>query len=184
MESPFWDVFFGFRTPPHPACHKRNGSGHRWFSGWDGILNVDWHHPFGRVVDRQYGAFQFVHHCGDARLCPGFFLAASDTTTLFWVVLFGIALGIWPGAVMSLPSQVLSPTGRSTGFGLFYTVYYLGMAILPPFAGLLQDRTGNAIASVLLGGFLMGFTILPLLGFRVLQWRVSPNEDLATETEP
>ena len=75
-------------------------------------------------------------------------------------------------------------TGRPVvqrGMGFFVTVYYLGMAILPPIAGLLQDRTGNATASVLLGSILMGLTILPLLAFRLLQWRLSPKDNSATE---
>ncbi|MEE8394655.1 MAG: MFS transporter, partial [bacterium] len=71
------------------------------------------------------------------------------------VATFGIALGGWPGAIMGLPAQALSPAGRGTGFGLFYTVYYVGMAILPPFAGWLHDATRGAAAPVLLAGGLL-----------------------------
>ena len=103
-------------------------------------------------------------------------------TVLVWVVVFGIAIGGWPGAVMALPGQVLSTKGRGTGFGVFYTVYYVGMAIFPPIAGWLQDSTGAATASVLFGGLLLALTIVALAVFRLLQLRLFLKEDLAPGT--
>jgi MFS family permease len=92
------------------------------------------------------------------------------------ILLLGLTLGGWPGAIMALPSQVLSPQGRSTGFGVFYMVYYGIMAALPPVAGWLRDFTGEATASVLFGGVLMALTVAALAAFRILQRRWPAKE--------
>ena len=92
------------------------------------------------------------------------------------VLLYGLTFGAWPGAIMALPSQFLSPQGRSTGFGVFYTVFYGIMAILPPVAGWLKDFTGGATASILFGGTLVALTLVALAGFRILQ-RLWPDEE-------
>ena len=96
------------------------------------------------------------------------------------ILLLGLTFGAWPGAIMALPSQVLSPQGRSTGFGVFYMVYYGIMAILPPVAGWLRDLTGGATAPVLFGGMLMALTLVALAVFRILQqrWPVEESEQL------
>ena len=101
-----------------------------------------------------------------------FYLAAEGVMALVWVGLFGICLGVWPSAVISLPSQILSPSGRNTGFGVFYTLYYVGMATLPPIAGWLQDSTGNPKAPVLFAALVTAFTAVALLFFRLLQQRL------------
>jgi MFS family permease len=92
------------------------------------------------------------------------------------VLLLGLTVGGWPGAIMSLPGQVLSPKGRSTGFGVFYTVFYLVMAALIPMGGWLRDHTGEAQASVLFGGVVIGLTVVALAMFRMLQRRLPTGE--------
>ncbi len=92
------------------------------------------------------------------------------------ILLLGLTIGTWPGAIMALPSQVLSPQGRSTGFGVFYMVYYGIMAVLPPVAGWLRDSTGGATASVLFGAALLALTSAALAVFRILQRLWSAKE--------
>lgn len=90
---------------------------------------------------------------------------------LLWIVLFGFAFAPPTSAVVALPSEVLRPESRSTGFGTFWAVYYLGMGVVPWVAGRLLDATGNTAAPVWLAG-LLWLTILPALSaFRVLQRR-------------
>jgi MFS family permease len=100
------------------------------------------------------------------------------------ILLFGLTFGAWPGAIMALPSQVLSPQGRSTGFGVFYMLFYGIMAVLPPVAGWLRDFTGGATAPVLFGGALMALTLVALAGFRILQrrWPVEESGQLIKST--
>lgn len=84
---------------------------------------------------------------------------------------FGLLLGATPGPIMSLPGKALSPAGRATGFGLFFTVYYTGMAAFPPLAGWLRDVTAAPAAPLYLGGLLMWGAMPALFAFRALQAR-------------
>ena len=104
------------------------------------------------------------------------FLMPLDVSVLVCVLLLGMTMGGWPGAIMALPNQVLSPQGRSTGFGVFYMVFYGIVAILVPVAGWLRDFTGEATASVVFGGVLMILTVAALTTFRILQRRWPAEE--------
>jgi cyanate permease len=58
----------------------------------------------------------------------------------------GILAGLPAGSLVSAPAGVLRPESRAIGMGLFYTIYYAGMTLLPPVAGWLQDRLGGTAA--------------------------------------
>lgn len=103
-------------------------------------------------------------------------LLPLGASVLVCVLLLGLTIGGWPGAIMTLPGQTLSPQGRSTGFGVFYTVYYIVMAALAPVAGWLRDCTGQAKVSVMFGGALMVLTVAGLAAFRGLQRRWPAGE--------
>lgn len=75
--------------------------------------------------------------------------------------LLGIAIGPPAGAIMALPTRVLSSQQRAMGFGLFYTIYYIAMAIGPLVAGWCRDHWHSASAAVIFGAVLYG-SILPL----------------------
>ena len=104
------------------------------------------------------------------------FLIPLDVSVLVCVLLLGLTMGGWPGAIMALPNQVLSPQGRSTGFGVFYMVFYGIVAILVPVAGWLRDFTGETTASVVFAGVLMILTVAALTTFRILQRRWPAEE--------
>lgn len=93
-----------------------------------------------------------------------------------WIVLFGLLRGGCTGGIMSLPAGVLRPQSRSTGFGVFYTVYYACMALIPPVAGYLLDVTGRPAAAIWFGGLLWLMIPVSLLTFRLLQRRWIPRE--------
>ena len=99
------------------------------------------------------------------------FLVPLGFSVLLCVLLLGMTIGGWPGAIMALPNQVLSPQSRSTGFGVFYMVFYGIVAALVPVAGWLRDFTGEETASLQFGGVLMILTIAALIVFRILQRR-------------
>lgn len=88
-----------------------------------------------------------------------------------WIALLGVAFGFPAGAIMALPGQVLHPQSRGTGLGVHYTVFYVGVAVLQPLAGFLQDFTGSATTAVLFGGLMMALTLPSLALFRMLQRR-------------
>jgi len=77
-------------------------------------------------------------------------------------LLFGVAVGPLSGAILSLPAKVLSPRDRSVGFGVFYTCFYVLMAVGPLAAGRLQDAWGSPSAALIAGAALL-VAIVPLL---------------------
>jgi MFS family permease len=93
---------------------------------------------------------------------------------IVWIVL-SAALGITVGAVMALPSEVLSTNSRATGMGVFYTLYYAGTAGLPALAGWLHEITGNVEAVIWFSAVCLVLSPITLLAFRKLQQRMAPG---------
>lgn len=90
-----------------------------------------------------------------------------------WSVLVGVLVAPAAG-VIALPGEVLGPASRSTGFGVFYALYYAGMALAPALAGYLVDRTGSAAAALGLAAGCWILALPALWAFRGLQHRWSP----------
>jgi predicted MFS family arabinose efflux permease len=77
-------------------------------------------------------------------------------------LIFGIAVGPLSGAILSLPSKVLAARERAVGFGVFYTCFYLLMAVGPSAAGRLQDIWRSPAAGLIAGVALL-VAIVPLV---------------------
>jgi predicted MFS family arabinose efflux permease len=91
-----------------------------------------------------------------------------------WIVLFGIAAAPAIVGILTLPGEVLRPESRATGFGIFYTLMYLGFALLPPLAGYLLDTTGNPAAPLWFSSLLWLAVLAPLVAFGRLRRRALP----------
>jgi predicted MFS family arabinose efflux permease len=81
---------------------------------------------------------------------------------------FGIivlVIGVPAGLIMALPAQALRPQSRAGGMGVFFTFYYVGMAILPGGAGLARDISGSPSAPALFAAFMMLLCLLGLASF-------------------
>lgn len=78
------------------------------------------------------------------------------------VILVGLFAGPPAGAIMALPAQALRPETRATGMGIYFTWYYVGMAVLPPLAGWIGDATGAVSAPLIFGAVVMLATIVSL----------------------
>src|SRR5260370_7521175 len=76
-------------------------------------------------------------------------------------LVFGVAVGPMSGAILSLPSKVLAPRERAVGFGVFYTCFYVLMAVGPSAAAHLQDLSGSPSAALIAGPALLA-ALLPL----------------------
>jgi MFS family permease len=76
-------------------------------------------------------------------------------------LVFGVAVGPMSGAILSLPSKVLTSRERAVGFGVFYTCFYVLMAVGPLAAGHLQDVWGTPSAALIAGAALLA-AIVPL----------------------
>ena len=71
---------------------------------------------------------------------------ALDVAPAVLLVVAGVALGSTAGPIVALPAAALTPENRALGMGLFWTVFFVPMAVLPPLAGLARDLTGDAAA--------------------------------------
>jgi len=87
------------------------------------------------------------------------------------MLFIGVVAGLPCGAMMVLPGEVLAPQNRSAGMGVFYTWYYVGMALLVPAAGILRDASGSAGAPLWFAGALELAALAVLVLFRLLQRR-------------
>ena len=101
-------------------------------------------------------------------------LVAAAVTLLIPVVapailafcLVGLVICPPPGPVMALLPRALPPERLTTGFSVFYTVFYLMMALTQPVAGLVRDRAGDPAAPIVFAAAVMAATVLGLAVFR------------------
>ena len=98
-----------------------------------------------------------------------------------WIVLFGIVSAPVTVGSMALPGRVLRADSRGTGFRLFFTMNYVGFALLPPVAGYLLDLTRSTAAPVWFGGLLYVMIVPCLVVFRRLQRRPTQPADNAMQ---
>ncbi len=75
-------------------------------------------------------------------------------------VLFGVWIGPPAGPLVALPSDALSAENRGPGVGVFYTWYYLAMAVGPAMAGAGRNMTGSASTPLLIGAGSFASTVL------------------------
>jgi MFS family permease len=79
------------------------------------------------------------------------------------VIAIGLFSGVAVGAMVSLPSLVLSPAARAVGMGIFFTVYYVCIAAGPMIAGRISDGATTAAAFQLAAMLLIAtVALLPL----------------------
>jgi MFS family permease len=97
--------------------------------------------------------------------------ALASGPAVVWIVLFGVLMGPLAVGSMALPGTVLRPESRSIGFGLFFTINYVGFGVLPAVAGFLIDATGTAAAPFWFDAVVF-LSVVPLaLLFHTLQRR-------------
>ena len=88
---------------------------------------------------------------------------------LVLLVSLGLLYGPPPGIIVALPVEVLHPENRAPGMGIFYTIYYAGMAILVAVTGFIRDQTQDPATPLLFSGALIFITILIIWLFRTFQ---------------
>lgn len=80
-------------------------------------------------------------------------------------ILIGLLVGPPGPLIMTLPATLLRPEIRALGFGIYFTWYYVGMAVAPAVAGALIAATGSAAAPLHLsaGSFVLAVLCLGAL---------------------
>jgi predicted MFS family arabinose efflux permease len=92
----------------------------------------------------------------------------SNVHPVLACLLFGAAVGPLSGAILSLPAKILPPQQRSLGFGVFYTCFYVLMAVGPGLAGRLQDAWATPAAALVAAAALLAVTVPLSLVFAVM----------------
>ena len=125
----------------------------------------------GGILVQRFKAPNFVVAVGMLGWAVAIGLLLFSPWPLAMVILAGLIGGIPAAVLVSTPAEVLRPASRGPGNGVFYTIFYLGMAVYPPIAGRLLDLTGAAEAPILFAALTM-LACLAMLGvFRAAQRR-------------
>jgi predicted MFS family arabinose efflux permease len=136
---------------------------------WVGMLSI----PFGGFAAQRTGwpIASVVVFCTLAAM--SLVGVVTGAPPLLACVAFGLAIGPPPGVITSLPTRVLAPTQRASGFGVFYTCHFLLQASGPAVGGLIHDAGGSG-ASVLFSAALFLVPLPMLAAFWWLAGRVQP----------
>ena len=78
-----------------------------------------------------------------AVLIAGIALTGPSVLGITLAVMAGFGFALTAPLVMGLPAGVIPIERRAMGYGLFFTVYFIAMAFLPPLVGRLRDLSGN-----------------------------------------
>ena len=140
---------------------------------WLGIGTI----PLGGYLAQRWGRPNLI-------MVVSLMVAAGICAVLPWAespllpfVAFGVFAWAPAGPIMALVSETLSADNRAQGMGLFYTWYYAGMGVLPPFAGLARDLSGSPNAPVYFASAMM-LCALAFVGlFRLKQRAMAPTPD-------
>lgn len=100
--------------------------------------------------------------------CATLLLLAGESAPLLWIVAGGLIAGIPASAYVNLPAEFLRPESRGAGMGVFFTVYYVGCALLPGLAGFFSDLAGSTRATLWLAAVLAFICVPTLMAFRRL----------------
>ena len=81
----------------------------------------------------------------------------------------GLIFGPPGGLIMALPGQAAPPERRTLAMGVYFTVYYIGMGVVPGIAGFARDATHSAAAPLWLAVAMMLCAAIALLAFRAVR---------------
>jgi MFS family permease len=140
---------------------------------WISILSV----PLGGLVADRLKRPRLLVVAGCVATAITIACAARAPWPALWLVASGILLGLPPGIMMALLPRAVRPEHLATAFGVFYALFYLGMALSQTVAGALRDLTGDASMPLLFASGLMLVTIAAVSVFWRIEGRTTPGVD-------
>ena len=106
-------------------------------------------------------------------ITTGTIATALFSWSLAWVpvplvafVLIGATLGLSVGPLTMIGANAVPAARRAVGLGIFFTGFYIAMAVSPSIAGYIQDVTKRGAVTLGFGGGLVLLTAFGLAGFR------------------
>jgi predicted MFS family arabinose efflux permease len=125
--------------------------------------------PLGGVVADKTGRGELIMLVCFVAMATCIPLSLVAPSPLAMLAITGLVMGPAAGVIMSLPARALRPEARNLGMGIYYTWYYVGMALLPGVAGWTRDITGIPFAPFGFAGLLMICAIVCLYAFKHLE---------------
>ena len=120
----------------------------------------------GGVILKRSQRPDLICHAAIIGWCATLLLLTGGSLPLLWIVLGGLIGGLSASAFVNLPAEFLRPESRGAGMGVFYTIYYLGSAVLPASAGVVYDMSGSARATLWMVAVLAFACVPALMLFR------------------
>jgi predicted MFS family arabinose efflux permease len=132
---------------------------------WLTILSV----PLGGLITDRLGRPTLLIVAGSVLAAVMTLLIPVISPPVLAFCLVGLAVGAPPGALMALLPRALPPERLATGLGVFYTVFYVMMALTQPAAGLVRDLARDPAAPIVFAAVVMAATVVGLAIFRRLE---------------
>jgi MFS family permease len=102
----------------------------------------------GGLLVQRFGHADGIVYCSLAGWALATIGMMTSSAPLPWIIASGLIGGLPAGVLVSLPGEVLRAESRATGMGIFYTMYYTGVAVVPPIAGAIAVRTASSAAPI------------------------------------
>ena len=142
--------------------------------GWSLIPSI----PLWSIVAERIKLPNFLMQVSFVIVTAALVVLALTGATFIPFALIIVLNGASPGLMMALPAQVLRPQSRASGMGVFFTVYYAAMALLPGGAGWARDFSGSAAAPTLFAAVMMALCAVTLLLFHIAQRMPQRREEM------
>ena len=127
--------------------------------------------PIGGLLTDRLGRPNLLIVAGS--LVAAFFtlLLPALTHPMLAFCLVGLAIGAPPGALMALLPKAVASERLATALGVYYTTYYVVMAVVQLAAGAVRDVFGSPAAPIVFAALVMASTIVGFGVFRLVEQR-------------
>jgi len=132
---------------------------------WLTMLSV----PLGGFVSDRLGRPTLVIVVGSLVAAGATMLLPIWSHAILAFAVVGLAVGPPPGPLMALLPRAVPAERVTSAFGIFYTVFYVMMALTQPVAGFVRDRAGDPAAPIVFAAVVMAVTVFGLAVFRHLE---------------
>lgn len=118
--------------------------------------------PFGGALAEKLGRPMLATVACIAGMVGALTATAMGAPAWLTLPLFGLLAAPPSSLIMVFAGKVLSAETRAFGMGVLYSLFYLGLALLPPAAGWVRDLTGSHGAPLLTAAGFLAFCLIGL----------------------